>query len=97
MSSHIATSTRSNQDAADKAAIANYEKVCAVLRADIEAAQAALDQTEDDESEVTAAYKLDEAMVALAKHVARYKRAVHRQAMRQQQAQKAKRWVGSRR
>lgn len=82
MSDHISKTTLALQNASDNAAIADYPKLRAGYMADFEAALAALNATEDDESEIWAAQTLKETLVTLAEITARYHRAVHRQARR---------------
>lgn len=87
--SRIPNTTRELQDIGDKAAIADYETMRAKHVADVEAAQAALEKTDDDESEMWAAHALTQALLTLAHHTARYRRAVHRQARRERESKKA--------
>ena len=95
--SHIPTTTREIQNAADSAAIKDYPASRAAYQADMEKALTALKATGDDESEMWAAHTLKEALVTLAEITARYHLAVQRQARREREAQKTaqRRWQES--
>lgn len=88
--SHIANGTRELQDIGDRAVIDTYEQQRTAQIKVVDAAQAELEATEDDEDEAWAAQRLREALVELAQLTARYRRAVQRQARREREAKEKK-------